>query len=222
MDGSFHGSRHRNRLFAVQHLVERQGVERHSGGTADVNGFAAEGDRAVVQVFPLRGGKMVDRHSFHLENVAGQDMTTVLESFGLEYYGSAPSVPPQIVVPREAGDLSALAELLSEKRGARVEVTVLTKADYDAMIKHREEEKIRAEGKKEGLTGAMMNMVEGFMGMFLEVGEHDVILQIADPAEKVIDIDLLDVYPAGLVNAALPNASTTCANGVVAMASVSK
>jgi len=91
-------------------------------GTADIVGFAADGDRAVVQIFPLRGGKMVDRHSFHLENVEGQDLTTVLEAFCLEYYGAAPSVPPQIVVPREAGDLSALAEFLSEKRGAKVEV----------------------------------------------------------------------------------------------------
>src|SRR5206468_6337452 len=115
-------ARYRNRVFAVQHLVERQAVERHSGGTADVIGFAHEGDRAVVQIFPLRGGSMVDRHSFHLENVGGQDVTTVLEAFCLEYYGSAPSVPPQIVVPRDAGDLSALAEFLSEKRGARVEV----------------------------------------------------------------------------------------------------
>jgi excinuclease ABC subunit C len=115
-------ARYRNRLRAVQHLVERQGVERQSVGTVDVIGFAAEDDRAVVQIFPLRGGKMVDRHSFHLENVAGQDITTVLESFSLEYYGSAPSVPPQIVVPRDAGDLAALAEFLSEKRGARVEV----------------------------------------------------------------------------------------------------
>jgi excinuclease ABC subunit C len=115
-------ARYRNRLFAVQHLVERQAVERQSVGDVDVIGFAAEGDRAVVQIFPLRGGKMVDRHSFHLENVAGQDVTTVLESFGLEYYGSAPAVPPQIIVPRDSGDLSALAELLSEKRGARVEV----------------------------------------------------------------------------------------------------
>jgi excinuclease ABC subunit C len=115
-------ARYRNRLFAVQHLVERQAVERQSVGTVDVIGFAAEGDRAVVQLFPLRGGKMVDRHSFHLENVGGQDVTTILESFGLEYYGSAPSVPPQIVVPRDAGDLSALAELLSERRGARVEI----------------------------------------------------------------------------------------------------
>jgi excinuclease ABC subunit C len=115
-------ARYRNRLFAVQHLVERQAVERQSVGTVDVIGFAAEGDRAVVQIFPLRGGKMVDRHSFHLENVGGQDVTTILESFGLEYYGSAPSVPPQIVVPSAAGDLSALAELLSERRGARVEI----------------------------------------------------------------------------------------------------
>jgi excinuclease ABC subunit C len=115
-------ARYRNRLFAVQHLVERQSADRQSVGTADIVGFAAEGDRAVVQIFPLRGGKMVDRHSFHLENVAGQDVTTVLESFALEYYGGAPSVPPQIVVPRDSGDLSALAEFLSTRRGARVEV----------------------------------------------------------------------------------------------------
>jgi excinuclease ABC subunit C len=115
-------ARYRNRLFAVQHLVERQAVERQSVGTVDVVGFAAEGDRAVVQIFPLRGGKMVDRHSFHLENVAGQDVNTILEAFCLEYYGSAPSVPPQIVVPHDAGDLSALEQFLSERRGARVEV----------------------------------------------------------------------------------------------------
>jgi excinuclease ABC subunit C len=122
-------ARYRNRLFAVQHLVERQGADRQSVGTADIVGFAAEGDRAVVQIFPLRGGKMVDRHSFHLENVAGQDVTTVLESFALEYYGGAPSVPPQIVVPHDAGDLSALAEFLSEKRGARVEVRIAERGE---------------------------------------------------------------------------------------------
>jgi excinuclease ABC subunit C len=122
-------ARYRNRLYAVQHLVERQAVERHSVGTADIIGFAAEGDRAVVQIFPLRGGKMVDRHSFHLENVAGQDVTTILESFGLEYYGNTPSVPPQIIVPRDAGDLSALAELLSERRGAKVEVRVAERGE---------------------------------------------------------------------------------------------
>ena len=36
-------------------------------------GLAADGDRAAVQVFPLRDGKMIDRYAFHLENVEGQD-----------------------------------------------------------------------------------------------------------------------------------------------------
>jgi len=76
----------------------------------------------VIQVFPLRDGRLIDRYSFHLENVAEQDLTTILESFCLEYYGSAPSVPPQIVVPRDAGDTAALSEFLSERRGSRVEV----------------------------------------------------------------------------------------------------
>jgi excinuclease ABC subunit C len=115
-------ARYRNRLRSVQHLAERQAADRRSVGTIDVVGLAIDGDRAVIQVFPLRDGRLIDRYSFHLENVAEQDVTTVLESFCLEYYGSAPSIPPQIVVPRDAGDTGALSEFLSERRGARVEV----------------------------------------------------------------------------------------------------
>jgi len=81
-----------------------------------------DGSRAAVQVFPLRDGKLIDRYAFHLENVAGQDTATLLEAFCLEYYGSSPSVPPEILVPPEAGDTSALAEFLSQRRRSRVEV----------------------------------------------------------------------------------------------------
>src|SRR5512133_287256 len=115
-------ARYRNRLFAVRRLSERQAVEKRSVGDVDVIGLAVDDDRATVQIFPLRGGKMIDRYGFHLENVEGQDAAALLEAFAVEYYGAAPSVPPQIVVPREAGDTSALAEFLSQLRGARVEV----------------------------------------------------------------------------------------------------
>jgi excinuclease ABC subunit C len=115
-------ARYRNRLFSVRHLAERQAADKRAVGTVDVIGIAIEGNRAAVQIFPLRDGKMVDRYGFHLENVQGQDIATVLEAFALEYYGSAPSIPPQIIVPRDAGDTSALAEFLSERRGSRVEV----------------------------------------------------------------------------------------------------
>jgi len=117
-------ARYRNRLRAVERLSERQAVERRSIGTIDVIGVAVSAERAAVQVFPLREGRMVDRYSFHLENAAGEEPGEVLEQFCLEYYGSAPSVPPQILVPRSAGDTEALQEFLSERRGARVEVRV--------------------------------------------------------------------------------------------------
>jgi excinuclease ABC subunit C len=115
-------ARYRNRLFAIRRLAERQAVERRSVGDVDVLGIAANGSRAAVQIFPLRGGRMIDRYSFHLENVEGQDAPALLEAFCLEYYGSAPSIPPQIIVPRDAGETEALAEFLSELRGSRVEV----------------------------------------------------------------------------------------------------
>ena len=67
---------------------------------------------------------MVDRYSFHLENAGGEESATVLEQFCLEYYGAAPSIPPQILVPRGRGDTSALADVplgaaRLARRGAR-------------------------------------------------------------------------------------------------------
>jgi excinuclease ABC subunit C len=115
-------ARYRNRLNAIRHLAERQAADRRSVGTIDVLGIAVEGDRAAVQIFPLRDGKLVDRYGFHLENVDGQDTAAVLEAFALEYYGSAPSIPPQLIVPADAGDTAALEQFLSERRGSRVEV----------------------------------------------------------------------------------------------------
>src|SRR5438105_6941416 len=115
-------ARYRNRLFSVRHLAERQAADKRAVGTVDVIGIAADGDRAAVQVFPLRDGRLIDRYAFHLENVEGQETATLLEAFATEYYGAAPSVPPQIVVPPGVGDTSVLAEFLSERRGSRVEV----------------------------------------------------------------------------------------------------
>jgi excinuclease ABC subunit C len=115
-------ARYRNRLFAVRHLVERQAADRRAVGTVDVIGLAIEGERAAVQVFPLRDGKMIDRYGFHLENVAGEDEQAVLEAFVIEYYGSTPSVPPEVVVPRGFADTTAIREFLTDRRGARVEV----------------------------------------------------------------------------------------------------
>jgi excinuclease ABC subunit C len=115
-------ARYRNRLTAVRHLAERQAADKRAIGTVDVIGLAAAGETAAVQVFPLRGGRLVDRHTFYLENEAAEEAPQLLESFCLEYYGGAPSIPPLIVVPRDAGSTTALAGYLSDLRGSKVEV----------------------------------------------------------------------------------------------------
>ena len=122
-------ARYRNRLFAVQHLAERQAADRRDIGSIDVIGIVAKGELAAVQLFPMRDGKMVDRHQFTLENTAGQDMTTLLEAFCLEHYFAAHSIPPLVIVPQGAGDVSDLAEFLSELRGAQVEMRVAQRGE---------------------------------------------------------------------------------------------
>jgi excinuclease ABC subunit C len=115
-------ARYRNRLFSIRHLADRQATERREVGTVDVIGLAVGGDEAAVQVFPLRDGKMIDRYGFHLENVEGEDAQSILEAFVLEYYGGAPSTPPEVLVPAEIPDTEALAEFLTGRRGSRVVV----------------------------------------------------------------------------------------------------
>ena len=115
-------ARYRNRLRAIESLAQRQAADKRAVGTIDVIGLAVDGDRAAVQLFPLRDGRLVDRFAFHLENVGGQDRATILEAFCVEHYGSAPAIPPQVVVPPDIEDTDALAAYLGDLRGARVEV----------------------------------------------------------------------------------------------------
>jgi excinuclease ABC subunit C len=127
-------ARYRNRLFAIRHLAERQAADRRTVGSVDVIGLAVAGDRAAVQVFPLRDGKMIDRYGFHLDNVAGEDVQAILEAFVSEYYAGTPSVPPEVLVPAGVGDLGPAAALLSERRGSRVEVRAPVRGEKRRLV----------------------------------------------------------------------------------------
>jgi excinuclease ABC subunit C len=127
-------ARYRNRLNSIRHLAERQATEQRAVGTVDVIGLAIDGDCAAVQIFPLRDGRMIDRYGFHLENVVENDELAVLEAFVVEYYGSAPSVPPQVLVPVGLKDTEAIAEFLSERRGSRVEVRAPARGEKRRLV----------------------------------------------------------------------------------------
>ena len=73
----------------MANLEERQLVDRPGIGDVDVLGVAREGDLAVVQLFPLRGGRLQERFSFTLENAAGATLDDLVEAFVAERYDSA-------------------------------------------------------------------------------------------------------------------------------------
>jgi excinuclease ABC subunit C len=119
----------RNRLKAVRSLLERQRISNEAVGTLDAIAVAADGTDANAQVFQVRDGVLADRQSFYLENAARRDEGEVAEEFVLQYYASALAVPPQVIVPRAMTGTGTLAEALSERRGAPVEVRHAERGD---------------------------------------------------------------------------------------------
>ena len=119
----------RNRLRAVRSLLERQRVTNEAVGTLDAIAVAAEGTDANAQVFQVRDGVLADRQSFYLENEAERDENEVLEEFVLQYYASALSIPPQVIVARGTERTEVLEEALAERRGGAVEVRPAERGD---------------------------------------------------------------------------------------------
>jgi excinuclease ABC subunit C len=121
---------HRDRLKAIKSLFERQRIAGGSVGTADLIGVAAEGADANAQVFQVRDGILAERQSFYLDNQAERDPAEVAEEFIGQYYSASPAVPKTIVVGPDLSDRAELlAEALSERRGAPVEVRVAERGD---------------------------------------------------------------------------------------------
>jgi excinuclease ABC subunit C len=120
----------RDRLAAVNSLMERQRVAGRSLGSADVIGIAVDGGDANAQVFQVRDGVLSERHGFYLAGEEEREPGEVAETFLLQYYGAAPAVPGRVVVgPELRGRTGVLAEALASQREDPVEVRVAARGD---------------------------------------------------------------------------------------------
>jgi excinuclease ABC subunit C len=122
-------ARERNRLRAVRSLLERQRVANEATGTLDAIAVAVTDGEANAQVFQVRDGVLSDRQSFYLDNAVGGSVPEVAEAFILQYYSSAMSIPPLLVVQQDLASVPALAQALSERRGRPVEIRVPERGD---------------------------------------------------------------------------------------------
>ncbi len=156
-------ARERNRLRAVRQLLERQRVANDANGTLDAIAVAVGETEANAQVFQVRDGVLSDRQSFYLDNAAGASVADVAEAFVLQYYASTIVIPPLVVVQREFEDTAALAQALSERRGAHVEIRPAERGDKRRILELAErnarlaldQEKLRSERRRQQRVEAL-------------------------------------------------------------------
>jgi excinuclease ABC subunit C len=156
-------ARERNRLRAVRSLLERQRVAHEGDGSMDAIAVAVAEGEANAQVFQIRDGVLSDRQSFYLDNTAGAEVAEVAEAFILQYYASAMSVPPLVLVQREVGQVPGLAEALGARRGGTVEIRRAERGDKRRILELAErnarlaidQEKLRSERRRQQRVEAL-------------------------------------------------------------------
>ncbi|MDP9426958.1 MAG: excinuclease ABC subunit UvrC [Actinomycetota bacterium] len=114
----------RDELSALTHVRDRQQATIASEDSFDAFGAYAEGESACVQVFAVRGGQIVNRDSFLLDNYAEASTDAVALQFVPQFYDSGSAVPREVLVETDESDdaLAPLEGYLSELRGTKVDV----------------------------------------------------------------------------------------------------
>jgi excinuclease ABC subunit C len=154
-------AKYRDLISTVEDLMERQRMAAAEGDDTDVYGFHYENHMLAVNLFHMRGGRILDRRELFWEDLPEFElMPTGNENQDERRHGSSESeplltefdpghffaallkqvyidqqyVPRNILVPVDFGERNALEELLSEKRGAKVEILVPLRGEKRSLI----------------------------------------------------------------------------------------
>jgi excinuclease ABC subunit C len=115
----------RDQIRAIENVVERQKVISSDYIDSDVLALARSDGEACVQVFFIRGGKLIGRDYFLLEGTVEEPDAEVMAEFIKQFYDQAPTVPPQVLLPNEVEEAQIIRQWLSQKRGGqKVEISV--------------------------------------------------------------------------------------------------
>ncbi len=116
----------RDQLRAIQAVIERQKVVFATDYLdSDVLAMARSDGEACVQVFFIRGGKLIGREYFVLEGTEGAPNAEVMAQFIKQFYTEAAAVPAQVMLPQEIEEAQIIGQWLRSRRGGqKVEIFV--------------------------------------------------------------------------------------------------
>ena len=163
---------YRELINSVKKVSQKQKITDSSGEDRDILAAATEEEDAVVQVFFIRGGRLIGREHFYLRITKGESESSILDSFIKQYYAGTPFVPGELMLPQEIEEKALLEEWLSVKRGQKVTIRVPKKGTKEKLVElaannarlvlSKDKERLKRE---EGRTIGAVKEIAGLLGL---------------------------------------------------------
>ena len=162
----------RDLLHSASMVAQRQKITSEDGEDKDVLGLASDGTDAIVQVFFIRGGKLIGRDHFWIRIGLNEKPSTILGTFIKQFYMGTPYIPRELMLPAQIEDQELVEQWLSAKRGSRVYLKVPVKGTKEKLVEmarenagivlRQDRERIKRE---EGRTIGAMKEIAGLLGI---------------------------------------------------------
>ena len=163
---------YREMLQSVQQIAQKQKITDTGREDRDVLAVAMDLEDAVVQVFFIRGGRLIGRDHFYLKRASDEKKSEVLSSFIKQFYAGTPYIPSVLMIQEEVEDIELLEEWLSKKRGHKVHIQIPKKGTKEklvelarknaAMVLNTDKERLKRE---EGRTIGAVKEIEELLGL---------------------------------------------------------
>ena len=112
----------RDKIQAIENISQKQKVSNISENSIDVIGIARNEISVCVEVFFVRGSKMIGREHFFLNDLKDMENSEILSGFIKEYYIGNENLPSKIMIEEEIAEEEILSSMLSKEAGRRVEI----------------------------------------------------------------------------------------------------
>lgn len=112
----------RDKMIAIQRVNEKQKVSNITENNIDVIGIAKSEMEVCVEIFFVRGSKMVGREHYFFPDLKEMEDKEIISGFIKQYYIDNENVPNKIMIKEELEDKNAIEQWLSEKSKRKVEI----------------------------------------------------------------------------------------------------
>ena len=183
----------RDQIQAVTAVVEGQRIATKTKGEQDVIAFVTERDRAYVQVFFVRHGKLIGRESFVLQGTRHEAPNSIMSSFIQQFYASAPHIPPLLLLQHAVEDKETLQQWLSDKRGGSVRIQVPQRGSKKQLVD------IVTQNARQGLEQLKIKQLASPKALSAALKEIKEALNLPHPPERIEGYDISDIQGAAAV-----------------------